>query len=65
MNKSHPILTLSALAQASRRFDRAQQACPHWDYGNDADLQDCCIELSAAEHAFKVLNRRAAAEKPR
>ena len=43
---------MNAKLQTARlRLQRAQEACPHWDYESDGCGHPCCDELADAERA--------------
>lgn len=53
------------LIRAKQRADRAEEACPHWDYmlgSVDPVANECCAELHAAHVAVCKARRALDAE---
>lgn len=49
MSHTHEIRIIAA----RRRYNQAQENCPHWDFDGDGDVDDCCAELKHARNQLR------------
>jgi hypothetical protein len=53
------------LRLAKLRYDRAQQACPHWDMESDSSEHACCREMIDAAEELRAARAAIARERKR